>query len=81
MEFETMTNDRLNDIEIKLAHQDQQISDLNDVLLRQGREIEMLKTKLRHAEDKLQEALQNLPDGGKALSPTEIAARDKPPHY
>ena len=76
-----MSNDRLNDIEIKLAHQDQQISDLNDVVLRQGREIEAFSRKLRHAEDRLQDALQNLPDGGKALSPTEIAARDKPPHY
>jgi SlyX protein len=81
MEFKAMTEERLADIEIKLAHQDQQIADLNDVVLRQGREIELLNAKLRRAEERLQDVSQSLEDTGKPLSPTEIAARDKPPHY
>jgi SlyX protein len=76
-----MTEERLADIEIKLAHQDQQIAGLNDAVLRQGREIELLNAKLRRAEERLQDVSQSLEDNGKPLSPSEIAARDKPPHY
>lgn len=75
------SDDRLTEIEIKLAHQDQQFSDLNDVVLRQADEIALLKAKLRLAEEKLEDFMQNLPDDGKPLSPTEVATRDKPPHY
>ncbi len=76
-----MSQDRLNEIEIKLAHHEQVLSDLNDVVLRQSREIEGLKAKLRLAEEKLADVSQSLQDGEKPLSATEAALRDKPPHY
>ena len=80
MEFKTMT-ERLTDIEIKLAHQDEQIADLHEAILRQAREIEILKAQLMRAEERISDVGHSLEDGGKPLSATEIAARDKPPHY
>ena len=73
--------ERLTDIEIKLAHQDQQIADLNEAILRQARDIEGLKAQLRRAEERISDVGQSLEEAGKPLSATEIAARDKPPHY
>ena len=72
---------RLTDIEIMLAHQAEQINDLSELVQQQWREIKALKNKLSHAEDKLADLVHNLPESGKTLSATEIALRDKPPHY
>lgn len=76
-----MNEERLVEIEMKMAHQEQQIGDLSEVVLRQGREIDVLKAKLRIAEEKMADMLERMPGDGKGLSPSEIAARDKPPHY
>ncbi len=63
-----------------LAHQEQQIQDLSDVVGAQRKEIDMLTRRL----EKTQAKLLDLQDAGgeeKALSVTEQALRDKPPHY
>ncbi|MCB9988699.1 MAG: SlyX family protein [Rhodospirillales bacterium] len=74
--------DRLTTIETQIAHQDQQIQELNAVITEQWKVIDALKAKLLRAEDKLEELRYRSETGdGEGLSPTEIAARDKPPHY
>ncbi len=75
-----MSEERLVKIETMLAHQEQQIQDLSDVVGAQRKEIDMLTRRL----EKTQAKLLDLQDAGgeeKALSVTEQALRDKPPHY
>ena len=77
-----MEQDRLTKIETMLAHQEQQIQDLSDMLALQGKEIGILKARL----DKTQRKLVDLEQGsgadeGEGLSVSEQALRDKPPHY
>ncbi len=76
-----MNEDRLQKIETILAHQEQQIQDLSDGFIRQGREIDALKRRLELTTAKLSELEMAADSGDKALSVTEQAARDKPPHY
>lgn len=70
-------------IEETLAHQEQQISELSEIVTRQWEEIELLKKQLARFKDKI-EGLEdeiNAGSGEKGMSVTEIAARNKPPHY
>lgn len=62
---------RIADIEMTLAHQEQTITELNDVVTAQWKEIERLKKSL----DKTLAKIEQLQDG------EEIAADQKPPHY
>ena len=71
-----MSEDRMNDIESKLAHLDMQFDELNGVVLEQGALIHRLRNKIQQ----LEEERDNENDED-ALTPTQIAARDKPPHY
>lgn len=66
-----MTADRMDKIEATLAHQEQQIQDLSDIVLQQGREIEGLKKLLLRAQVEIDEMQSG--DGP--------AANVKPPHY
>ncbi len=68
-----MSEDRLNDIETALAHQDKTIADLSDVINDQWKEIELLKRKLSETNDKIQD-IENL--GG-----DNNQANVKPPHW
>jgi uncharacterized coiled-coil protein SlyX len=78
-----MDNDRLNRIEIALAHQTQQIEDLSEMTFSQGKEIERLKRQL----DMTKQQIADIETGTKdakseiGLSGIEIAALNKPPHY
>ena len=78
-----MTEERLTKIETLLAHHDQQIQDLSEIINLQRKEIEALKVRL----DRTQNKLIELGEGGGApaqqegLSVSEQALRDKPPHY
>ncbi len=77
-----MTQDKIQEIEMLLAHQERQIQDLSDMIALQGKEISTLKTRL----DRTQKKLVEIEAGGGAeqgenLSVAEQAARDKPPHY
>lgn len=68
-----MDDDRLIDIETKLAHQEHTIADLNEAVTAQQVQISMLQS---HVEA-LTVRLRSLSD---AL-PAEDAGDEKPPHY
>jgi SlyX protein len=59
----------ITELEMRLAHQDKAISDLNEVVLAQWRRIEALERQLARMNDEM----QNMDQG-----PVPI---DKPPHY
>ncbi len=61
---------RLDDVEIRMAHQDKTIGELNDVITAQWKKIEMLERQLR----RLDEELQGMDSG-------EAPPVQKPPHY
>lgn len=61
----------MTDIEITLAHQEQMISEISEVISEQWKEIETLKKRL----DKTLAKIEQLEHG------EEIAADQKPPHY
>ncbi|MEZ5813993.1 MAG: SlyX family protein [Alphaproteobacteria bacterium] len=64
-----MTQDK-NRIEETLAHQEQQINDLSDMLIAQGRDIEKLQKQLQKLEGKLEQVTES-----------DQPANQKPPHY
>ena len=76
-----MSDERLEKIEIAMAHQGQLLQELSDAALEQAREIARLKRELGRAQDKIEEIEAGNGEDDKGLSPSEIAARDKPPHY
>jgi uncharacterized coiled-coil protein SlyX len=77
-----MTEDRLNRIETTLAHQEQQIEDLSEMIRLQWKEIDLLKRRLDHTQNLLSDLQSNPADEpGEPLSVSEIAAAEKPPHY
>jgi len=65
-----MTDENPNHIEETIAHQEQQINDLSDMIIAQGRDIEALQKKVQKLEGKIEEAAE----GGQI-------ADQKPPHY
>lgn len=71
------------DIEIMIAHQDQQIQELNDVVIAQGREIDALKKYLKDQKSKIEALENNIGELGsnEPMSATDEAALNKPPHY
>lgn len=77
-----MSEEKHSKVEETLAHQEQQILDLSDMVSRQWDEIDLLKTQLQRLKSKVGTLEDNIPDSdGAGLSVSEIAARDKPPHY
>ncbi|NQZ14906.1 MAG: SlyX family protein [Alphaproteobacteria bacterium] len=74
-------DNRTDKIEETLAHQEQQISDLNDIVTKQWKEIDRLTKALSRLGDKVEELEANKSDDGEGLSVTEEAALNKPPHY
>lgn len=69
-----MDEERLTDIETKLAYQEKTIKDLNDVIYEQQKEIERLKSTC----DKL---LKLVRDNAQAVSIITAPANEEPPHY
>jgi SlyX protein len=67
-----MNEDQLNRIETALAHQDRQIQDMSEMIGRQWKEIERLKTRLEQSESKLGDIEASLP---------ARPAAERPPHY
>jgi SlyX protein len=65
----TDTNQRLNELEIRVAHQDKMIADLNDMITAQWKKIEILERQLRRLDEEVQSLDQEAP-------PVQ-----KPPHY
>ncbi len=77
-----MKKDALIDIEITLAHQEQQITELNAVINDQWAEIDALKSKLDKVLRKL-DALENTDgaDQSDNIDTIDHARQNIPPHY
>lgn len=68
-----MKETRLDDIEAKLAHQEVAVSDLNDVIYRQQKQLDQLEMRYQ----RLLQRLQQL----QASSGKEVPEEGPPPHY
>jgi SlyX protein len=66
-------DNRLTEIEIKLAHIEQSLNDLSDVMYQQQGLIDRLEQNY----DNLRQRIQRQGEGGTAATPTD----EKPPHY
>jgi SlyX protein len=67
-------SERLDALEFKLAHLERSLNEINEVVIRQQRELDQLRARLQQTALQL-ESLEAQPDG---TSPT---AHEKPPHY
>lgn len=78
-----MTNETLQKIEVAVAHHEQQLQDMSEMIRAQWQQIDALKRQLAMTQDKLKTIEASASDavGDSNLSVAEIAARDKPPHY
>lgn len=63
-----------------IEHQHQQIADLSDMLIMQGKDIKALRDQLLKLQGKM-EMLETADGSSEGLSVTEQAALNKPPHY
>lgn len=72
-----MSEEKITQIQETLAHQEQMINTLNDVVTKQWDEIDLLKKRVKRLQEELANGLQK----EEPLSAAEQAARDKPPHY
>ena len=66
----TTYDTRITDLEIRMAHQDQIIAELNDVITAQWKKLDALERQLK----RLGEELESMEAG-------EAPANQKPPHY
>jgi SlyX protein len=66
----TVCDSRINDLEVRMAHQDQTIADLNDVITAQWKKLDALERQLK----RVSEELETMDQG-------EAPANQKPPHY
>lgn len=71
-----MSDEKITQIQEVLAHQEQEIATLNQMVTRQWDEIDLLKKQIRKLHGSLAEVTEN-----QTVSAAEQAARDKPPHY
>lgn len=62
--------ERLEAVEIRLAHQDKMIADLNDVITAQWRKIDTLERQLGRLREELQ-----------SIEPQRTTPEPPPPHY
>jgi len=69
---EAETASRIVALEVRVAHQDRVIEDLNKSVTEQWRQIESLSTQIGRVTDRLQSMEQNAPSAGEA---------EPPPHY
>ena len=65
--------DRLTEVEIRLAHVDQSLSELSDVVYEQTKLIQQLETHCKELQDRLESVANSAPGAG--------PADEKPPHY
>lgn len=78
-----MTDEKITALEITLAHHERQIQDLNEMINRQWKEIDLLKRRLDKATSQLAElnTANTESDQSEPMTISEIAAAEKPPHY
>jgi len=65
--------DRVTEIEIKLAHAEQSLHELNDVIIRQQQQIDRLERQVATLNDRTQ--------ANDAARPNSTVDDEKPPHY
>ena len=70
---EAETSARLEALEMRIAHQDRIIDDLNKSVTEQWKQIEMLTRQVERFADRLKSIEDNAPSSGEAEPP--------PPHY
>lgn len=63
------SEERLIDLEVKYAHLERTVAELNDVLYRQQKEVDALQETVRRLQDKSEPGL------------VDAATQEKPPHY
>ncbi|MBI4848810.1 MAG: SlyX family protein [Nitrospirae bacterium] len=73
MEREWMNEDRLTDIETKMAFQENTIKDLSDTVYDQQKQIDALKETLKRLIDQIM--------GPSIMSPGRNLKDERPPHY
>ena len=72
-------DERVTELEIRSAYQEQTIMQLNDALVRQQRQIDALLARMKWLEERLG---QQQPTGDDAaLAAPYTAAEERPPHY
>lgn len=78
-----MDNDRINEIEIMIAHLAKQIDDLSEMTYAQGKKIAVLERQLAMTKQQITDMESGAKDAKSeiGLSGIEIAAMNKPPHY
>lgn len=78
-----MDTNRLDRIEIAMAHQAKQIEDLSEMTAAQWKEIERLKRQLDMAKQQISDIESGTKDAKSEVGLTgiEIATLNKPPHY
>lgn len=76
-----MNEEKLQTIEITIAHHEQQLQELNDVITDQWKQMDVLNRRLDKALSKIERMESGGEDGDSALSSIERAAQEKPPHY
>jgi len=67
-------------LETALMHQEQQIQDLSDMVITQGRAIDRLERHILKMQSKIT-TLEDSADNSENMSVSEQAAMNKPPHY
>ena len=68
-----MDESRLEEIEVKLAFQEQSLQELSDVVYRQERSLEAIEERLAIISERLSQVLESVPDATPEDPP--------PPHY
>lgn len=73
--------DKIDNLEEMLAHQAQEIAELNEVVTTQGQEIDTLKKYIKIKLDKIENMIDDTDGEGDFKSVSDEAAANKPPHY
>lgn len=83
MEYQALSDEeRIDSLESTLAHMEKKVEELSDIVAAQDRVLIALKRKLSDTYDKVETLEADArARGERSLSATDVAKRDKPPHY
>ncbi len=76
-------NDKIIELETTLAHHEQKLDELSELVTDQWKQIELLKRALTKAEDKIDQMAYDKKDGGGSESGSSMddLRAERPPHY
>ncbi len=72
--------DKIQDLEILIAHLTEEVRELNDIVTSQSKEIDTLKAYTKLKIDELKSNIGDL-DKEDSKSVSDVAAESRPPHY